>query len=445
MKRFLSLFLVAAVLISCLTITAFADDGILFTSSFESSFVDLLDTTEWTAYIDGEMHSTRQLPSIYANGVSSVGLRWRCDTTANLIGFNFCMYFDRAPSSLTFNLYDGRSVTPTLVNQVGKFYYYSYTHSTAFDYGFFTVSASWSASYTGAFRIVNCFGYLPDSFSIDSLDFYHDIEYNLPSNGTDYWYVDRVASVTNAAIPYSDTYASRTNYINAYTLNVNLPVSNASSFSFNFTCLGSVLFDSLTVGVYRGATLVYQLPVEVIEGLGINASLVDDQKAILYSYTCNVDLSGVDLSNYILKIKIETDSWENDGLNHSRLNLTKFAYKQESYNYPWYRRFYNWISVKMTAGYQSIVDAINGDGSAVDEAGQAMQGAADDLNSSANAFDQVETPDIDASTITGDFTQFNASGLAVLAVMTGNPYVTSLLVLVFTFALCAYIFFGKRR
>lgn len=442
MKRFLSLFLAAAVLISCLTITAFADDGLDSPSSFESSFVDLLDTTEWIAFIDGTEHSVRPLPSIYPNNALSVGLKWTCQTTANLIGFNFCLYMDSDPLTVTFNLYDGRTVTPTLVNKVGKFYYYNYVHSNAFDYGRFSVDATWSSSYTGAFRIVNCYGYVPDAFSIDTVDIYADRETYSSSE----WDVTRIVSAPNSNLPYSNSYSyPGANYC-IYTINVPIPVSNASSLSFNFTSLGSVLLNSgITAGVYRGGTLVYQLPIDVIEGMGLNGNLGDAGSAVLYSYTVNVDLDGVDLSNYIIKLKIELDTVEAGGRYQSIFNLSKICYKQNSYNYPWYRRFYNWISAKMTAGYQSIVDAINGDGnSEMDNAADQMEGAANDLNQSANAFDQVETPDIDAGALTSDFTNFSVSGLAVLGVITANPYVTSLLVLVFTFALCAYIFFGKK-
>lgn len=440
MKRFLSLFLAAAVLISCLFISVSAE-SVESASSFESSFVDLLDTIEWIAFIDGEEHSTRPLPSIYPNNASSVRLRWRCDTTANLVGFNFCLYMDRAPETVTFSLYDGRTVTPTLVSTVGKFYYYNYVHSNAFDYGNFSVEASWSSAYTGAFRIVNCYGYVPDAFLIEQGDVYHDVEYN--DGG---WRVDRLDSLPGTTFPKTIDYAYQISFFSMYTINLKLPVSNASSLSFNFTSLGSTVNESgVTVGVYKGATLQYQLPIELIQGMGINTNLVDGEKAVLYSYTCNVDLDGVDLSDYIIKIKIEIDSWYSSPLYQTQINLVKFAYKQSVYNYPWYRRFYNWISAKMTAGYQSIVDAINGEGNEeMEEAGNQMQGAADDLNQSADAFDQVETPDIDAGALTGDLTNFSVSGLAVLGVITANPYVTSLLVLVFTFALCAYIFFGKK-
>lgn len=92
-----------------------------------------------------------------------------------------------------------------------------------------------------------------------------------------------------------------------------------------------------------------------------------------------------------------------------------------------------------------FTDLFNPNDGESSETGKQMEEAADELNKGGEAFDKVDTPDIDASNLTGQFTNFSASGLTVLSVITSNPYVTSLLVLVFTFALCAYIFFGKRR
>ena len=74
-----------------------------------------------------------------------------------------------------------------------------------------------------------------------------------------------------------------------------------------------------------------------------------------------------------------------------------------------------------------------------------MQAAADDLNDMGDAFGQVETPDIDAGSLVGDYTNFSPGGLSILASVTSNEYVTAMLVVVFTFALCGYIFFGKKR
>ena len=107
----------------------------------------------------------------------------------------------------------------------------------------------------------------------------------------------------------------------------------------------------------------------------------------------------------------------------------------------WFTSLGSWLS----DGFNSVVSAITGDSSAAEEAGQNMQDAADDLNNMGNAFDQIETPDIDFGGLTDQFVNFSPSGLTVLATITNNSYVTALLVLVFTFALCAYIFFGKKE
>ena len=90
-------------------------------------------------------------------------------------------------------------------------------------------------------------------------------------------------------------------------------------------------------------------------------------------------------------------------------------------------------------------DLFNPDSGGSSDAGDKMEDAANDLIDGGDAFDQVETPDIDPGQITNDYTQFSPGGLSILTAVTSNPYVTQMMVAVFTFALCGYIFFGKRR
>lgn len=89
-------------------------------------------------------------------------------------------------------------------------------------------------------------------------------------------------------------------------------------------------------------------------------------------------------------------------------------------------------------------DLFNPDDGESSETQQQMESAADELNKGGQAFDKVETPDIDASNLTGQFTNFSPGGLAILSAITNNEQVTAMLVVVFTFALCGYIFFGKK-
>lgn len=89
-------------------------------------------------------------------------------------------------------------------------------------------------------------------------------------------------------------------------------------------------------------------------------------------------------------------------------------------------------------------DLFNPDDGVSSDTEEKMDEAGKELDKIGNEFDQIDTPDIDTGNLTGNFTKFSTSGLAVLGVITNNGYVTSLLVLIFTFALVAYIFFGKR-
>lgn len=106
--------------------------------------------------------------------------------------------------------------------------------------------------------------------------------------------------------------------------------------------------------------------------------------------------------------------------------------------------FSNVVS-KLTSGFSSVVNAITGNSAAADQAGEDMEDAAGGLDDIGNAFDNVGTPDIDAGALTGNYTNFSPGGLAVLAAVTSNQYVTAMLVVVFTFALFGFIFFGKKR
>lgn len=79
------------------------------------------------------------------------------------------------------------------------------------------------------------------------------------------------------------------------------------------------------------------------------------------------------------------------------------------------------------------------------EKGDAMQNQADQMQQANDAMNSVEKPAVDAGAMLDQYLNFNPAGLAILSVITGNPFATSMLVVIFTFALCGYIFFGKKR
>lgn len=99
--------------------------------------------------------------------------------------------------------------------------------------------------------------------------------------------------------------------------------------------------------------------------------------------------------------------------------------------------------------FQRLIDTIknvfNPDDSAASDAGDKMESAADELTSGSAAFDKVETPDINTGNLINQYVNFNPGGLSILTSLTSNAYVTQMMIVVFTFALCGYIFFGKKR
>lgn len=449
MKRYLSLFLAAAVLISCLTITAFADDGREDNANaFNGSFVDMLPALKYSFYKNDVFVKDTDNPIVSLSSDAKgtkYQFSWSPYAAGSILGVNFCLFSGVKPTSVQFMRADGLVNQCTYLYSDGKYHFYSYTNVQAFEYNRISVVANYSAdSTTVNFGIINFYAILPDSKPVTNCTYSCSIQYYQNSLS----YVRSVKAAENVAIPYSHSfmYESYSNYLAISTLKIDIPASNANCLSLTFTTLGAVNYSSsFSCGVYKDGTLICMLPVELIEGYAGSVQLQSDDKALYYSYTGNIDLRGIDLTGCQLYVKIEAQSWSSDAAEYFKINILDIAYKENVYVVPWYREFYNWITGVMTAGYQSIVDAIKGDSNTeMNEATDQMEGAANDLKESSNAFEQVETPDIDAGALTGDFTNFSVSGLAVLGVITANPYVTSLLVLVFTFALCAYIFFGKK-
>ena len=79
------------------------------------------------------------------------------------------------------------------------------------------------------------------------------------------------------------------------------------------------------------------------------------------------------------------------------------------------------------------------------EKGDAMSEQAEQMQQANDAMSSVEKPSVDTGAMLDQYLNFNPSALALLAVFTNNAFVTPMLVVIFTFALCGYIFFGKRR
>lgn len=174
-----------------------------------------------------------------------------------------------------------------------------------------------------------------------------------------------------------------------------------------------------------------------------------------------IDSSLTDASAYLVQVRVDLSNYKSNdsadvpcimlwGVSHypDILNaiivsdiVGHIKYEYENPVIFWFKKTFSAIG----SGFSSVVNAITGNSAAAEQVGENMKEAANDLTDMGGAFDQVDTPDIDAAALTGGFTNFSPSGLTVLSTITGNSYVTALLALVFTFALCAYIFFGRKR
>lgn len=80
-----------------------------------------------------------------------------------------------------------------------------------------------------------------------------------------------------------------------------------------------------------------------------------------------------------------------------------------------------------------------------ESAGNAMSEQAAAMNEAQSQLDSLDKPSLDSDSMFGDMLSFNTGTLRVLSAVTNQPNVTAMIVVVFTFALCGYIFFGKKK
>lgn len=175
----------------------------------------------------------------------------------------------------------------------------------------------------------------------------------------------------------------------------------------------------------------------------------DDNYWNLDYFELSFDLTGIDLSEVGTRIRVTLyqEPWpKSQGYEFVYWQLYGAFYTPYNPDLPWYQTLWNW----MKGGFDSVTDTLKnllGDSSsgAVGEAADKMSQQADQMNSAQQSIDSVERPNIDPNQLFGSMLNFDSGGLNILSVMTSNQYVTSLLVVVFTFALAGFIFFGKRR
>lgn len=168
----------------------------------------------------------------------------------------------------------------------------------------------------------------------------------------------------------------------------------------------------------------------------------------LQYYELTFDLTGYDLTgpNACAYIYFDNSPFPYDAnWEYVYWSVLGAFYKPYIPEVPWYQTFWTWVK----GGFTSVTDTLQsllGDssGGALSDAGSEMSDQAAEMNEAQAQLDAVERPTVDSDSLLGNIINFDTGGLNILSAITSNHYTTSLMVVVFTFALCAYIFFGKK-
>lgn len=168
-----------------------------------------------------------------------------------------------------------------------------------------------------------------------------------------------------------------------------------------------------------------------------------------YAYEVTIDLSEVQFSGYWIQLAVSLDpaSYRENG-EQIGISCTSIFMTLPDIDTPWYQVFWNWLSKHTTNLTNKIISAIKGDKSdqsAADNFNDQVSQQATELEQMNQAM-QVEKPD--PGSISADVNALIPGGVApagnVLAVVTNNSTVSTMLLLVVTIALVGYVFFGKK-
>lgn len=449
MKRIFTIMLALCLCVPLVAINAAAD------SLSGDSFVNILPSDSYDRYFNDSFESTQDKAYSYCSALNSVGYKWNCNIyDMSFYGGYFTVIADRRPDSLFCIPYsNGPSYLCEYVGSTGRFHQY-YLNARV-NFRDLYIKAVWDSSYTGNFGIASAQMVRNDADSVDTAHF--TLSYRTLASGE-----DGVAeiSVNNEkwSLPKGFTVAA----LQLYDVNCFVDVypderafDSAQSISLLLNMDGPVATADV------GAALL-DMSKNTVTVLNVDNSVVanteiSDTEDQWHTYSCKLtaDLSNLDLQDRIIRFYIPFDRLESQGSYHTTFNIAAISMLAPETVVPWYQVFFGWMydlihdtTDTISAGIDRVVDALSGGNQINQElnnAGQSMSDQADQMQQANDQMSAVSRPELDPNGLFDQFVNFDPGGLSLLSVITTNTYVTPMLVLVFTFALAAYVFFGKRR
>lgn len=444
-KRILPILLILALVPSLMAVPAAA------ASTEDVNYINFLASTSYVLYRNGLLQAKGvDFPNRYVSTSSkTLSWQWNGNTFSDRYSvMYFTLYCGVKPDKVVFSPYGGRDITATFIGSNGMYYQYVVTQSS--NLGAIAIAATWNSGYIGHYGIYSCVGFLDVVETVSKINYYPI--YYTPS-GTRIEHTSKI----NATLPVSDIFAGAVvnDFEGLYEYRFDLlPEQHGFSFMdsvyFNASGMFGGKFDAVLVSL--SGDDVKSLPVTVTTSTGSDVVYGASYQYPECFYSVDIDLNGIDMRHYILQI-----TWTLEGARAPQDTvifsgtLIDFYINPVHEKMPWYRVMFKWLDSSISKVGSSIVSAIDelksvfGNNGELDQAGDAMSSQADTMQQANDQMAAVERPAIDPDNLLGNLLNFSPGGMVVLSSMTSNNFVPQLMVVVFTFALCGYIFFGKRR
>lgn len=476
MKRFMPVLCVMSLLISCLVFPSYAaqietenDTGLLH--------YDLLQATEYAFILDNReiMEVTPVHYFERSNNIDFVSIKWDSGHNRNFSKVIVALNSTVQPLSVRFENQEIKYLNKINYSRVGDVYFYEYSNPTPFSISL-ELDVEFSDVYSGFFGIYSVVGLLDAAQSINSVNVTRYDEFH---GAEGFWNDQNLTG--NKSLPYVfDTDFEV--YDGAYYGSTFDFVIDGDSFVSPLVTDFSCLFSTPSNDVYARISLIskdssiknvenikFNLNETIQYGMSADEYLAPGEFEWINSVQLTADLSGFDMSKYDILIwfQIEPVKMEYQGLNaYASLTFHSVSYVPFIENTPWYKTFFGslfgGISSRLSTIYETIAnfwDSVTGnfthlfekleqyfgnDGELA-QAGDQMSQQADQMQQANDSLNALDKPQLQPDSLFDSFLNFDTGGLVILSAFTSNAYITQLLVVVFTFALGAFVFFGKRR
>lgn len=482
-----------------------SDSGLIYTDYKTADYYDW----EWSNYSGGQGSYYSYDGKVTFTSVNNVSVTFIPNNLTYPSDYlMFCIYARQSPAQdrVYVEFGDGVNVKATYeggLYEEGRYNYYFFRVDMPEDCTHIKIIMNTNGTYTGDYGLYSCFGYTSVLDTYDKIEYYwYDVNYTT-EGGVDKVLHKKVTGTNNAAtLPVTfrnDTTTDLRGAEISFLLNSRrFKTTAVENVSFHFETYADEIGVTASL-VTKDATPIavsnipYNIKCDSLFGLTTDFETGLGVEYTKYNYQVELDLSGIDLEKYDVLLYLTVDAVDyyadiyNSRTMMVEVTLRSITYVPQLVVSPWYEPIKNmfdrlrnavndgfdWMA---TAYYRSVdwleaiwdnmntqfelftemwnnrwdtlmsklEDYFGEDGEMAEKADE-MEQQANQMQQANDAMNSVEKPSVDSGAMLDQYLNFNPTGLAILSVITNNSFATSMLVVIFTFALCGYIFFGKKR